>query len=87
MNWLEKGYKERFNPGVLLRPGFDSLRSDPRFEELAGRIGLSILNTQSSGYEDRPDSAKSVNLRYAAGTPYRSTTSSPFMPRCPRPQV
>ena len=29
MNWLQKGYQERFNPGVLLQPGFDSLRSDP----------------------------------------------------------
>jgi TolB-like protein/DNA-binding winged helix-turn-helix (wHTH) protein/Flp pilus assembly protein TadD len=40
MNWLEKGYQERFNPGVLLRPGFDPLRSDSRFEELIHRIGL-----------------------------------------------
>jgi TolB-like protein/DNA-binding winged helix-turn-helix (wHTH) protein/Flp pilus assembly protein TadD len=40
MNWLEKGYEERFNPGVLLRPGFDPLRSDPRFQNLAHRIGL-----------------------------------------------
>ena len=40
MHWLEKGYEERFNPGVLLRPGFDPLRSDPRFEDLVRRIGL-----------------------------------------------
>jgi len=40
MNWLEKGYKERFNPGVLLRPGFDSLRSDLRFQNLVHRVGL-----------------------------------------------
>ena len=40
MNWLEKAYEERFNPGVLLRPGFDPLRSDPRFENLVHRIGL-----------------------------------------------
>src|SRR5579862_7869955 len=40
MNWLEKGYEERFNPGVLLRPGLDPLRSDPRFQELERRVGL-----------------------------------------------
>jgi TolB-like protein/DNA-binding winged helix-turn-helix (wHTH) protein/Flp pilus assembly protein TadD len=40
MKWLEKGYEERFNPGVLLRPGFDPLRSDPRFQNLARRVGL-----------------------------------------------
>jgi TolB-like protein/DNA-binding winged helix-turn-helix (wHTH) protein/Tfp pilus assembly protein PilF len=40
MNWLEKAYEERFNPGVLLRPGFDPLRSDPRFQDLERRVGL-----------------------------------------------
>ncbi len=40
MDWLEKAYEERFNPSVLLRPGFDPLRSDPRFQNLLRRIGL-----------------------------------------------
>jgi hypothetical protein len=40
MNWLEKAYQERFNPSVLMRPGFDPLRSDARFVNLLGRIGL-----------------------------------------------
>jgi TolB-like protein/DNA-binding winged helix-turn-helix (wHTH) protein/Tfp pilus assembly protein PilF len=40
MNWLEKAYEERFNPSILLRSGFDPLRSDPRFEDFLRRIGL-----------------------------------------------
>jgi TolB-like protein/DNA-binding winged helix-turn-helix (wHTH) protein/Tfp pilus assembly protein PilF len=40
MHWLERAYEERFNPSILLRSGFDPLRSDPRFEEFTRRIGL-----------------------------------------------
>jgi TolB-like protein/DNA-binding winged helix-turn-helix (wHTH) protein/Tfp pilus assembly protein PilF len=40
MAWLEKAYEERLNPAVLVRPCFDPLRSDPRFQDLLGRIGL-----------------------------------------------
>ncbi len=38
--WLEKAYSERFNPSILLRPTFDPLRSDARFQDLVHRIGL-----------------------------------------------
>ena len=41
MVWLEKGYEERFNPGVLLRPGLDPLRADRQFQDLEHRVGLS----------------------------------------------
>lgn len=40
MTWLEKGYEERFNPGVLLRPGFDPLRADRRFQDIERRVGV-----------------------------------------------
>ena len=40
MAWLDRAYRERFNPSVLLRPGFDPLRADARFHDLERRVGL-----------------------------------------------
>ena len=40
MTWLNKAFDERFSPWVLMRPAFDPLRSDQRFQDLLHRIGL-----------------------------------------------
>jgi len=53
MNWLEKGYGERFNPGVLLRPGFDPLRANSRFQNLVHRVGLPELDQLEKGRQTR----------------------------------
>ena len=38
--WLQQAYQERFNPSLLVRPAFDVLRPDPRFQNLLRRVGL-----------------------------------------------
>ena len=48
MVWLEKAYHERFNPSILLRPAFDPLRSDARFQDLLRRIGLPAVPAETS---------------------------------------
>jgi TolB-like protein/DNA-binding winged helix-turn-helix (wHTH) protein/Tfp pilus assembly protein PilF len=40
MHWLERAYQARFEPIMLVRPQFDPLRADPRFQALMGRVGL-----------------------------------------------
>jgi len=48
MVWLNKAYEARFNPSILLRPAFDPLRSDARFEDLRRRLGLLRIGVEAS---------------------------------------
>jgi hypothetical protein len=46
MIWL-KAYQARFNPSILMRPVFDLLRSDARFQDLLRGIGLPQVSRSS----------------------------------------
>jgi TolB-like protein/DNA-binding winged helix-turn-helix (wHTH) protein/Flp pilus assembly protein TadD len=48
MIWLEKAYQTRFNPSILLRPGFDPLRPEVQFQDLLRRIGIPISQVAGS---------------------------------------
>jgi len=42
LQWLNKAYAQRYNTMTTLKvePGYDFLRSDPRFQDLIRRVGL-----------------------------------------------
>jgi len=40
MRWLDQAYGARLDAVILVRPQFDSLRSDPRFKDYMRRLGL-----------------------------------------------
>jgi hypothetical protein len=39
-DWLEKAYEENYIIVIKVHPGFDPLRSDPRFADLLRRMNL-----------------------------------------------
>jgi len=45
LDWLERGFEIRNPnmPGIGFSPVFDSLRDDPRFQDLLRRMNLPIL--------------------------------------------
>ena len=42
MIWLNKAFEAQFNPSILLRPAFDPLRSETRFQNIKRRVGLPL---------------------------------------------
>lgn len=54
LEWLEKAYEERSSwlGEIQVDPRLDGLRSDPRFEDIARRVGLESRNRGSNGSGD-----------------------------------
>jgi TolB-like protein/DNA-binding winged helix-turn-helix (wHTH) protein/Flp pilus assembly protein TadD len=57
--WLNQGYEERFNPGVLTRPCFDPLRSEPRFQDILRRVGLPAKTESAESILGSPERLRS----------------------------
>lgn len=60
MLWLNKAYEVKFNPSILLRPAFDSIRADERFADLWRRVGLGSRDSSSAA---KPAAGSDTELR------------------------
>jgi TolB-like protein/DNA-binding winged helix-turn-helix (wHTH) protein/Tfp pilus assembly protein PilF len=64
--WLNQGYEERFNPGVLTRPCFDPLRTDSRFQDILRRVGLPAKTESAESVPGSPERLGSHPTQVAA---------------------